>query len=130
MERVAKALAENDLSTALVRLWVLATDDVRFNRWERAHCATTCDADVANLQTMLERGVALPLATLEEKAIALILATDALLANRHGRAHLLNEFNIDGDTFWLFRQHLAWRATAAVKGHPRIGHHANPQRFL
>ncbi len=116
MERVAKALTENDLGTALVRLWVLATDDVRFNRWERAHCATTCDADVANLQDMLERGVALPLATLEEKAIALILATDALLASHHGRAHLFNEFNIDGDTFWLFRQHLAWRATAAVKG--------------
>lgn len=119
MQRVADLLEDAEFEAALVRLWILADDKPRLNRWEQQRDALNLDAETANWQRRIQTAHGLDVARMETTALALIRAIDTFLASKLDKNLLSSEhFDEGGKQYWLIPQHLNWRNHTATARQP------------
>lgn len=129
MERVAQLLDSRGESfshrRALVRLWMLASDDLRLNRWEQKANERTIRPHCAAFLDQLQDEEAITLQDIQAQPLALIRALDDYLASTgpvdsqststSKSSYLIEE---GGKGYWLVPVHLAARRKAAMNRQP------------
>jgi hypothetical protein len=125
MEQIAQLLnpahESHSYRRALVRLWVLASDDQRLNRWEQAENENTIPPFEAHIREALEQEKPLDTDTLSAHPLALIRALDDYLASIRlpssqcsSTSKTAYAFTEDGQSHWLVPVTLAGRRLAAM----------------
>ena len=129
MERVAQLLDSGDENfsyrRALVRLWMLASDDPRLNRWEQNANEKTIPPHRAAFLNQLEEEEPIELQAILAQPLALIRALDDYLASTgpldsqststSGSSYVIEE---EGNGYWLVPVPLAARRQPAMNRQP------------
>lgn len=117
MERVAALLKKDCFPEALVRLWVLAGDAQRLNKWEQARNQASLETDVDVLITQLQEPNMPSPAELIKKPLVLIRAIDRLLRDEMDFRRLpLAPFCEEKQFFWLLPDLLASKNRTSLDG--------------
>lgn len=111
--------------SALVRLWMLASDDLQLNRWEQRENEQTMSLQVHAFLNKLQDEKSIELQDISTHPLALIRALDDYLASTRlpdsqsttlsQSAHVIKE---DGKGYWLVPVTLAARRQAAMNRQP------------
>jgi len=129
MERVAELLdPRNETCSyrrALVRLWVLASDDQRLNHWEQYENESTITPHVPQLLDKLQDEEPIELETVCAHPVALVRALDDYLASTRLPSSQStpvsqsgHEIKEGGNGYWLVPVTLAARRLAAMNRQP------------
>ena len=135
MERVAELLGGHALRQALVRLWVLAAQPGRLNRWEQQENEARVETTLPDFRARLDKEAAFDAGEIESHPLTLIRALDDHLAaqRRTGSPKRLGasctRFSENGHDHWLVPVVLQARRTVSLarqaSNHARwFQHHA------
>ena len=122
MERVAQLLdpgfAGYSYRSALLRLWVLASNDQQLNHWEQEANETTVAPHRAHFLERLQNELPIQVEAIQAQPLALIRALDDYLASTRLPDTKTSVMTDEGKDFWLVPVQLEARRQAAMNRQP------------